>query len=81
MKQSVRTLAYTYMDMRDTSCLITASGHHWEKDGNKQKPEPLDKSDDYPQPFKMLILSTVNYFQCLRSGWSFALYIASRSQP
>ena len=30
------------MDLRNSSCLISTSGHHWERDGSRQKPEPLD---------------------------------------
>ena len=35
-------LACIYMDLRNVSCLITTSGHHWERDGSWQKPESLD---------------------------------------
>ena len=36
-------LACIYMDLRNVSCLISTSGHHWERDGSRQKPGPLDK--------------------------------------
>ena len=35
-------LACIYMDLRNVSCLISTSGHHWERDGSRQKPESLD---------------------------------------
>ena len=38
----VQPLACIYMDLRNVSCLISTSGHHWERDGSRQKPEPLD---------------------------------------
>ena len=34
-------LACIYMDLRNASFLIIASGHHWEREMNRQKPEPL----------------------------------------
>ena len=40
------------MDLRNEYGLISTSGHHWERDGSRQKP------DDYLHPTKMLILST-----------------------
>ena len=30
------------MDLRNVSCLTWTSSHHWESDGIRQKPEPLD---------------------------------------
>ena len=36
-------LACIYMDLRNVSCLISTSGHHWERDGSRQKLGPLDK--------------------------------------
>ena len=39
----VQPLACIYMDLRNVSCLISTSGHHWERDGSRQKPGPLDK--------------------------------------
>ena len=35
-------LACIYMDLRNVSCLTWTSSHHWERDGSRQKPEPLD---------------------------------------
>ena len=37
------SLACISMDLRNVSCLMSTSGHHWERDGSRQKPEPLDK--------------------------------------
>ena len=36
------TLAWIYMNLRNVSCLIIASGHHWENKMSRQKSEPLD---------------------------------------
>ena len=30
------------MDLKNVSCLISTSGHHWERDVSRQKPVPLD---------------------------------------
>ena len=38
----LQALACIYMDLRNSSSLISTSGHHWERDGGRQKPEPLD---------------------------------------
>ena len=35
-------LACIHIDIRNIFLLIIASGHHWERDGDGQKPEPLD---------------------------------------
>ena len=35
-------LACINMDLRNILCLISTNGHHWERDGCRQKPEPLD---------------------------------------
>ena len=35
-------LACIYMDLRNLSCLISTSGHHWKRDGSRQKPKSLD---------------------------------------
>ena len=44
MKIIYATLACVYMDLRNVSCLISTSGHHWAwaRDRSRQKPEPLD---------------------------------------
>ena len=34
-------LACIHMGLRNASSLIIASGHHWEREMNRQKPEPL----------------------------------------
>ena len=42
IKLRLYTLACIYMDLRNVSCLLSTSGHHWERDGSRQNPEPLD---------------------------------------
>ena len=38
----LQALVCIYMDLKNLSCLISTSGHDWERDGSRQKPEPVD---------------------------------------
>ena len=65
------------MDLRYVSGLISTSSHHWERDGSRPIPEPFDNWICWLSKYSSQAL---NCFQCLQSGCSFALCIASSSQ-
>ena len=76
-----KPLACIYMDLRNSSCLILTSGHHWERDGSGRKLSHwIIESAVYLQPIKRLIISTELFSVLTQSGWSFALCIAWCSQ-
>ena len=45
-ESTATTLACIYMDLKNASCLISTNGQHWERDGSRQKPEPLDNQSE-----------------------------------
>ena len=46
-RTSMESFAYIYMDLRNVSWTIAASGNLWKRDASRQKPEPLD-NDRFP---------------------------------